>query len=260
MHPDFFQKSLDEGESFASPEAVFTFSKEGYGGISRNMHRFVREHIVRGTWKKKERPILINSWEAMYFDVKERKLLKLASQAAEAGIELFVLDDGWFGERENDQKALGDWQDNLGKLPDGLGGLSAKIHAMGLKFGIWVEPEMISENSKLYREHPEYAVRIPGKAAAVGRNQMLLDLTQTKVQDRIIADMSDVFRRGQVDYVKWDMNRHMSDYYSPALSKEEQGEFAHRYLLGLYRVLGELTSRFSDVLFEGCASGATGLT
>lgn len=255
MHPDFFQKSLDEGESFASPEAVFTFSKEGYGGISRNMHRFVREHIVRGTWKKKERPILINSWEAMYFDVKERKLLKLARQAAEAGIELFVLDDGWFGERENDQKALGDWQDNPEKLPDGLGGLSAKIHAMGLKFGIWVEPEMISENSKLYREHPEYAVRIPGKAAAVGRNQMLLDLTQTKVQDRIIADMSDVFRRGQVDYVKWDMNRHMSDYYSPALSKEEQGEFAHRYLLGLYRVLGELTSRFSDVLFEGCASG-----
>lgn len=255
MHPDFFQKSLDEGESFASPEAVLTFSKEGYGGISRNMHRFVREHIVRGTWKKKERPILINSWEAMYFDVKERKLLKLARQAAEAGIELFVLDDGWFGERENDQKALGDWQDNPEKLPDGLGGLSAKIHAMGLKFGIWVEPEMISENSKLYREHPEYAVRIPGKAAAVGRNQMLLDLTQTKVQDRIIADMSDVFRRGQVDYVKWDMNRHMSDYYSPALPKEGQGEFAHRYLLGLYRVLGELTSRFPDVLFEGCASG-----
>ena len=255
MHPDFFQKSLDEGESFASPEAVLTFSKEGYGGISRNMHRFVREHIVRGMWKKKERPILINSWEAMYFDVKERKLLKLARQAAEVGIELFVLDDGWFGDRENDQKALGDWQDNPEKLPDGLGGLSARIHAMGMKFGIWVEPEMISENSKLYREHPEYAVRIPGKAAAVGRNQMLLDLTQSKVQDRIIADMSDVFRRGQVDYVKWDMNRHMSDYYSPALPKEEQGEFAHRYLLGLYRVLGELASRFPDVLFEGCASG-----
>lgn len=255
MHPDFLQKALDEGESFVSPEAVLTFSKEGYGGISRNMHRFVREHIVRGTWKKKERPILINSWEAMYFDVKERKLLKLARQAAEVGIELFVLDDGWFGERENDQKALGDWQDNKDKLPDGLGGLSARIHAMGMKFGIWVEPEMISENSKLYREHPEYAVRIPGKAAAVGRNQMLLDLTQTEVQDRIIADMSDVFRRGQVDYVKWDMNRHMSDYYSPALPKEEQGEFAHRYLLGLYRVLGELTSRFPDVLFEGCASG-----
>ena len=255
IHPDFLEKLLEEGESFSSPEAVLTFSKEGYGGISRNMHRFVREHIVRGTWKKKERPILINSWEAMYFDVKERKLLKLARQAAAAGIELFVLDDGWFGERVNDQKALGDWQDNLEKLPDGLGGLSAKIHAMGMKFGIWVEPEMISENSKLYREHPEYAVQIPGKAHAEGRNQMLLDLTQPEVQNRILADMSDVFTRGHVDYVKWDMNRHLSDYYSPALPKEKQGEFAHRYLLGLYRILGELTSRFPDILFEGCASG-----
>ena len=255
IHPDFLEKVLDEGESFASPEAVLTFSKEGYGGISRNMHRFVREHIVRGTWKKKERPVLINSWEAMYFDVKERKLLKLAKQAAAVGIELFVLDDGWFGERGNDQKALGDWQDNLEKLPDGLGGLSAKIHAMGMKFGIWVEPEMISEDSKLYREHPEYAVQIPGKAHAEGRNQLLLDLTQPEVQNRILADMSDVFTRGQVDYVKWDMNRHLSDYYSPALPKEKQGEFAHRYLLGLYRILGELTSRFPDILFEGCASG-----
>lgn len=254
MHPDFLEKVLEEGESFSSPEAVLTFSKEGYGGISRNMHRFVREHIVRGTWKKKERPILINSWEAMYFDVKERKLLKLAKQAA-VGIELFVLDDGWFGERGNDQKALGDWQDNLEKLPDRLGGLSAKIHAMGMKFGIWVEPEMISEDSKLYREHPEYAVQIPGKAHAEGRNQLLLDLTQPEVQNRILADMSDVFTRGQVDYVKWDMNRHLSDYYSPALPKEKQGEFAHRYLLGLYRILGELTSRFPDILFEGCASG-----
>lgn len=255
MHPDFLEKVLEEGESFSSPEAVLTFSEEGYGGISRNMHRFVREHIVRGTWKKKERPILINSWEAMYFDVKERKLLKLAKQAAAVGIELFVLDDGWFGERGNDQKALGDWQDNLEKLPDGLGGLSAKIHAMGMKFGIWVEPEMISEDSKLYREHPEYAVQIPGKAHAEGRNQLLLDLTQPEVQNRILADMSDVFTRGQVDYVKWDMNRHLSDYYSPALPKEKQGEFAHRYLLGLYRILGELTSRFPDILFEGCASG-----
>ena len=255
IHPDFLEKVLNEGESFFSPEAVMTFSREGYGGISRNMHQFVREHIVRGTWKKKERPVLINSWEAMYFDVKQRKLLKLAKQAASVGIELFVLDDGWFGERENDQKALGDWQDNRDKLPDGLAGLSAKIHAMGLKFGIWVEPEMISEDSNLYRQHPEYAVKIQGKAHAEGRNQMLLDLTRTEVQDRIIADMSDVFQRGNVDYVKWDMNRNLSDYYSTSLSREQQGEFAHDYLLGLYRVLGELTRRFPDVLFEGCASG-----
>ena len=255
INPQNFDWKLDCGESFQTPEAVVVFSDKGLNGMSQTFHKLYQKRLARGYWRDRPRPILNNNWEATYFDFTEDRLVEIAAKAKECGVELFVLDDGWFGERENDQKALGDWQDNLGKLPDGLGGLSAKIHAMGLKFGIWVEPEMISENSKLYREHPEYAVRIPGKAAAVGRNQMLLDLTQTKVQDYAYECVAKILRSANIKYVKWDMNRHMSDYYSPALSKEEQGEFAHRYLLGLYRVLGELTSRFSDVLFEGCASG-----
>ncbi len=255
IHPDFFTWRLEAGDSFTSPEAVLTFSAEGYRGISKNMHAFVREHIVRGTWKKKERPVLLNSWEAMYFNIQERRVLKLAKAAAEAGIELFVLDDGWFGKRNSDKTSLGDWYDNMEKLPGGLAGLSKKIREMGLLFGIWVEPEMISEDSELYRAHPDWAVRIPGKAHSLGRNQMLLDLTRTEVQDYIIESMSDVFTRSKAAYVKWDMNRHMSDYYSQGLEAKKQGEFAHRYILGLYRVLEELTTRFPDVLFEACASG-----
>ena len=255
LQDEMFSYPLAEGETFYTPEVLLTFSGSGMNLLSQNLHRCIRQHICRGKYKESVRPVLVNSWEASYFDFDGDTLYELAKEAKHAGIDMLVLDDGWFGKRDDDNSGLGDWFVNEKKLGGTLGDMIKKINDLGVKFGIWVEPEMISENSKLYREHPEYAVRIPGKAAAVGRNQMLLDLTQTKVQDRIIADMSDVFRRGQVDYVKWDMNRHMSDYYSPALSKEEQGEFAHRYLLGLYRVLGELTSRFSDVLFEGCASG-----
>ncbi len=255
INPDFFEWRLEAGESFCSPEAVLTHSDTGYQGISENMHGFVRNHIVRGKWKKKERPILINSWEAMYFDISERKLLQLAKAAAGVGIELFVLDDGWFGKRDSDATSLGDWYDNKEKLPNGIKGLSEKIRKLGLRFGIWVEPEMVSEDSDLYREHPDWAVTIPEKAHALGRNQMLLDLSRSEVQDYIIESMSDVFRRGGVSYVKWDMNRHMSDYYGRALSAARQGEFAHRYILGLYRVLGELTERFPNILFEACASG-----
>lgn len=255
VNPDFFSWKLQSGECFESPEAVLTYSNQGYEGISTHMHAFVREHIVRGTWQKKERPILLNSWEATYFGVQEKKVLKLAKAASEAGIELFVLDDGWFGKRNNDSTSLGDWYDNKKKLPNGLAGVSARIKAMGMKFGIWVEPEMVSEDSDLYRAHPDWAVKIPGKAHALGRNQMILDLTRTHVQDYIIENMSDVFTRSKADYVKWDMNRHMSDYYSQGLSAEGQGEFSFRYMLGLYHVLDVLTTRFPDILFEACASG-----
>lgn len=255
IHPEFLEINLQPGESFCSPEAVQTFSGEGYQQISLHMHAFVREHIVRGYWKKRERPILINSWEAMYFDVKEKKVLKLAREAAKVGIELFVLDDGWFGKRNSDKEALGDWKDNNEKLPGGLAGLSGKIHAMGMKFGIWVEPEMVSENSELYRAHPDYAVTVPGTEPARGRNQLLLDLTREDVQEYLIREMTEVFTRSRADYVKWDMNRNFSDYYSQALPAEEQGAFAHRYVLGLYRVIRELTERFPEILFEGCASG-----
>lgn len=255
VHPDFFSWRLEPGKSFDSPEAVFTYSNAGYEGISLHMHQFVREHVVRGSWKKKERPVLLNSWEATYFGVQEKKILKLAKAAKDVGIELFVLDDGWFGKRNNDASSLGDWTDNKEKLPNGLSGLSKKIKDMGLMFGIWVEPEMVSEDSELYRTHPDWAVRIPGKEHAVGRNQMLLDLTREEVQQYIIDSMSDVFARSKTDYVKWDMNRHLSDYYSTALHTDCQGEFSFRYMMGLYHVLDELTKRFPDVLFEACASG-----
>lgn len=255
ISPDFFAWILESGEEFDSPEAVITFSSEGYQGISKSMHKFVREHIVRGEWKRKERPILLNSWEATYFDVREKKILRLAKAAADAGIELFVLDDGWFGKRNSDKESLGDWFDNKEKLPQGLKGLSNKIHELGLQFGIWVEPEMISEDSQLYRNHPDWAIQIPGKSHALGRNQMILDLTQTQIQDYIIDTMSDVFTRSNADYVKWDMNRHISDYYGQELTAQRQGEFAHRYIKGLYRVMQTLTERFPNILFEACASG-----
>ena len=172
-----------------------TYSHQGYQGVSGQLHYFVREHIVRGEWKHKERPILINSWEAMYFDVQEKKILRLARTAANAGMELFVLDDGWFGKRNSDASSLGDWYDNKEKLPTGLAGLSEKIHKLGLKFGIWVEPEMVSEDSDLYRKHPDWAVRIPGQEHALGRNQMVLDLTREEVRNYIIESMSDVISR-----------------------------------------------------------------
>lgn len=255
MNPDFFTWKLNVGESFDAPEAVLTYSTSGYQDISIHMHRFVREHIVRGEWKHKERPILINSWEACYFKVQESNVLKLAKAAKEIGIELFVLDDGWFGKRDHDRCSLGDWYDNKQKLPQGLGGLADKIRALGMDFGIWVEPEMVNEDSDLYRAHPDWAVRIPGREHSLGRNQMILDLSRKDVQDYIIESMSDVFSRSKTSYVKWDMNRHMSDYYSQALPKQQQGEFAHRYILGLYHVLEELTKRFPQILFEACASG-----
>lgn len=255
INPDFFEWTLEPGKSFDTPEAVLTYSNQGYQGISLHMHSFVREHIVRGNWKDKERPVLLNSWEAVYFDVQERKLLRLAKAARDVGIELFVLDDGWFGKRNSDASSLGDWYDNKEKLPTGLAGISKKIRDMGMQFGIWVEPEMVSEDSDLYRKHPEWAVRIPKKEHALGRKQMLLDLSREDVQAYLIEQMADVFSRSQVSYVKWDMNRHMSDYYSQQLSEERQGEFSHRYIMGLYHILEVLTKRFPDILFEACASG-----
>ncbi|MBO5460935.1 MAG: alpha-galactosidase [Ruminococcus sp.] len=255
INPEQFSWKLGAQERFEAPEAVFTFSEEGFGGISKHMHAFVREHIVRGEWKYKERPILLNSWEAAYFNFTESKLLKLAKTGKEAGIELFVLDDGWFGKRNSDTCSLGDWTPNSKKLPKGIKGIAEKVEALGLKFGIWVEPEMVNEDSDLYRAHPNWAVRIPGRGHSEGRNQMLLDFTRTEVQDNIIEQMSAVFSDGPVSYVKWDMNRNFSDLFSRALSADRQKEFGHRYILGLYRVVKTLVERFPHILFEGCASG-----
>ena len=255
INPQFFDWQLAPGECFEAPEAVMTYSHQGYNGLSQHMHRFVREHIVRGTWKKKDRPVLLNSWEASYFDFNEHKLLALAKAGKEVGIELFVMDDGWFGERNDDQHSLGDWDVNRKKLPGGLSGLCEKIKAQGLDFGIWVEPEMVNVNSNLYTAHPEWVIEIPGKPHSEGRTQRILDLSQTQVQDFVIEKMTEVFSSADISYVKWDMNRTFTDYFSQALPAERQQELAHRYVLGLYRCMRELTARFPKILFEGCAAG-----
>ena len=183
INPEGFTFVLEPGRSLQSPEAVMTYSDTGFGGVSSRMHAFVRRHIVRGLWADRERPVLLNSWEAAYFDINEKKLLKLAKEAKKCGIELFVMDDGWFGHRDDDTSSLGDWQENLSKLPGGVKQLADKINALGLEFGIWVEPEMVNEDSDLYRAHPEWAVRVPGQSHAEGRHQMLLDLTNKDVRD-----------------------------------------------------------------------------
>lgn len=255
INPFLFEYSVDAGESFVSPEAVMTYSDRGYNALSHNMHYFVKEHIVRGVYKRKKRPVLINSWETAYFKFDEAKLLKLAKAAKDVGIELFVLDDGWFGDRDSDTTSLGDWTENTKKLPNGLAGLSKKINELGMMFGIWVEPEMISKDSNLYRQHPEYAVRIPNREHSEGRNQMILDLTKEEVCDYVIKAMMEVFKKGNIEYVKWDMNRIFSDIYSDSLNGKSQGEFMHRYVLGLYKILKTLTEEFPNILFESCASG-----
>ncbi|MBD5505472.1 MAG: alpha-galactosidase [Lachnospiraceae bacterium] len=255
INPQSFCFRIGAGECFEAPEAVMSYSHEGYNGMSQHLHRFVREHIVRGKWKHKTRPVLLNSWEASYFDINERKLLQLAKAGKEVGIELFVMDDGWFGSRDDDTQSLGDWEVNRKKLPDGVEGLARKVKDLGLDFGIWVEPEMVNVKSKLYEEHPDWVLMIPDKPHSEGRNQRILDLTRKEVQDYIIEEMSRVFSSAEIAYVKWDMNRTVTDYYSSALPAERQGEVAHRYVMGLYRCMKELTERFPDILFEGCAAG-----
>ena len=255
INPQSFCFMIEPGQKFESPEAVMTVSCEGYNGMSHHMHEFVRECIVRGEWKKKARPVLLNSWEAAYFDINESKLLKLAKAGKEAGIELFVMDDGWFGTRNDDKQSLGDWHVNKKKLPGGLKSLCDKVNALGLDFGIWVEPEMVNTESGLYKAHPEWVMEIPGKPHSEGRNQRILDFANPEVVDFITEQMTNIFSSANISYVKWDMNRIFSDYYSQYLKPEQQGEVAHRYMMGLYRLMKTLTERFPHILFEGCASG-----
>ena len=257
INPQSFSYILDAGETFEAPEAVMTYSDKGFNAMSRNMHDFVRKHIVRGQWQYKERPVLLNSWEAAYFDISERKLYELAKAGHEVGIELFVMDDGWFGNRDDDSSSLGDWYVNKKKLPNGLKGICDKINALGMSFGIWVEPEMLNVNSDLYRLHPDWAMDIPGCAHSEGRNQRILDLCNPEVTEYIIDSMTKVFSSANIAYVKWDMNRIFSDYYSKYLKAQgrPQGETAHRYVMALGRIMRTLTERFPHILFEGCAAG-----
>jgi len=232
-----------------------SFAEDGFNALSGNFHRFIKKHILRGNWKEKERPILLNSWEACYFDINEEKIVELAKKAAEVGIELLVMDDGWFGKRNDDTTSLGDWVENPEKLPNGLKGLAERVRGAGVDFGIWVEPEMVSVDSDLYRAHPEWVMQIPGKPHTEGRNQRILDLSQSAVQDYIISSLSRIFDSAPVSYCKWDMNRIFSDYYSQALDAAHQQELMHRYQIGLYRCMREITEKYPDILFEGCASG-----
>lgn len=255
INPDGFSFILEPGTFFEAPEAVMTYSDHGYSAMSVQMQHFVREHIVRGEWKKKARPVLLNSWEAAYFKIDENKLLRLAKAAKEAGMELFVMDDGWFGERNDDKSSLGDWTVNTKKLSGGLEGLVEKVNALGLDFGIWVEPEMVNVNSDLYRTHPDWTMEIPGKPHSEGRTQRILDFANPKVVAYMTEQMTKVFSSANIAYVKWDMNRIFSDVYSQYLPVDRQGETAHRYILGVYQLASSLTKRFPKILFEGCAAG-----
>lgn len=255
INPDTFRWCLKGGDTFCSPEAVMVYSPCGLNGMSSQMHSFVRRQIVRGYWKDRERPVLINNWEATGYDFDEEKLLKLADAAVKEGIELFVLDDGWFGKREDDTTSLGDWSVNSRKLPSGIRSLSERIHSRGMMFGIWVEPEAVSEDSDLFRSHPDWRISTDGRDAGIGRNQYVLDWTREDVTSYMTDVISAVIEESRADYVKWDMNRFLSDFNSNGSGKYYMGEFFHRYVLGYYRVMKALTERFPKVLFEGCASG-----
>ena len=251
INPFCFDYELKEKEQFKSPYAVFTFSPKGINGARSNMFKFVNEHIIANRWKEALRPVIINNWEATYFKFTHSKAVSIAKSAREFGAELFVLDDGWFSTRNDDSNGLGDYWVNKKKLPHGLSGLAKSINKLGMKFGLWFEPESINPNSDLYKAHPDWVIRSSNLEPSQSRNQLLLDLTKVEVQDYIIENISNILKDANIEYIKWDMNRHMSDLPN----RLNVGEFYHRYILGLYRVLGELTNAHPHVLFEGCASG-----
>ncbi len=253
INPHCFEWILSPGEKFETPEAVMTYSNKGFNGTSHHMHDFINEHIVRENWKKKDRPVLLNNWEAHFFDFNEGKLLTLAKEAKKLGVELFVLDDGWFGKRNSDKAGLGDYNVNKKKLPTGIKGFANKIKNMGLGFGLWFEPEMVNEDSDLYRKHPEYAIKLPGRQEVLGRNQMVLDLCQKEVRDYIVHQVTTLLDEADISYVKWDMNRHIAEGFSTAL--KNQGEFYHRYILGLYEILERIFVPRPHILLESCSSG-----
>lgn len=253
INPSMFEWDLEANDSFETPTSIMSFSSKGLNDLSHHMHDFVNNHLVPRQFSRVDRPIVINSWEGFYFDFNEKKLLNLAKKAKSLGIELFVLDDGWFSSRNNDLSGLGDYDVNFKKLKHGLTGLSNKIHQMGMKFGLWFEPEMINPISKLYEKHPEYAIKIEGRTPALGRHQLILDMINPEVRAYIIKHMSHIIEDAKLDYIKWDMNRDMTDMFSNLIPN--QGMFYHSYMLGLYDVLSQLRTKYPDILIETCASG-----
>lgn len=254
LESHYFSWQLDKDDRFQTPEVLLSYTDKGFTGMTQNSHHFITKHLIRSSFVNKPRPILINNWEATYFEFTEEKILQLAQVASRAGIELFVLDDGWFGKRNNDESSLGDWKVNLDKLPNGLNGLAERINELGMKFGLWFEPEMISIDSDLYREHPDWAIHTEGRLPIYSREQLVLDLTKQEVCDYIIDSVSSILESANISYVKWDMNRNITSI-PEGLANDHRFEFHHRYMLGLYSVLDHLTKRFPDILFESCAGG-----
>ena len=255
INPELFRWELKPSEVFDTPEVIMSYSSNGMEKLSHNFHKVIREHVCRGKYKLAERPVLINNWEATYFDFNEEKILKIAEQAASLGVDMLVLDDGWFGKRDDDCSGLGDWFVSEEKLNGGLGKLAEKIKSLGMKFGLWFEPEMVSEDSDLYRSHPDWAIKIPSRNPVRSRYQLVLDMINPEVRDYLFGAISDILKNADISYIKWDMNRSICDWYTPCLSAENQGEMPHRYVLGLYELLERLTTAFPDVLFEGCSGG-----
>jgi alpha-galactosidase len=253
INPHCFEWELKENEVFETPEAVLSYTDQGFNQLSKHFHDFVNQHITPRQFSHVTRPVVLNSWEAFYFNFNQSKLIKLAKQAKQLGVELFVLDDGWFGHRDDDTSSLGDYFINKRKLPLGLSHLSKKIHHMGLKFGLWFEPEMVNPKSELYRMHPEYAVSIPGRTPSLGRNQLVLDLCQSDVVSYIKTQLKSIMDTAEIDYIKWDMNRHITDMYSHSL--RHQGMFFHQYILNLYDILLDIQQSYPHVLIETCSSG-----
>lgn len=255
LNPDCFAWRLEPGEAFQGPEAVLVYSAAGLNGMSQIYHKLYRTRLVRGVWRDRVRPILINNWEGTYFDFNEEKILEIARRAKEIGIEMFVLDDGWFGRRNLDNCSLGDWVVNPAKLPHGMNGLADRIHELGMQFGLWFEPEMISPDSDLYRAHPDWCLHVDGRERTLERSQLMLDLSRRDVQDFIIGAVGKILSEAQIDYVKWDYNRNMTEPFSGAQTPARQMETQHRYMLGLYHVMEEIVARFPNVLFESCSGG-----
>ena len=255
INPEGFRWALEPGEQLVAPEAVLVYSSDGVGGVSDAYHRLYRERLARGPWRDRPRPIVLNNWEGTYFAFDEAKLLAMATAARGVGVELFVLDDGWFGRRDDDTSSLGDWFVDRRKLPHGVDGLARSIEALGLRFGLWIEPEMVSERSELFAAHPDWAIGVPGRHRTPSRQQLVLDMSRGEIVDHLFEVLSGVLRSGPISYVKWDMNRNITEPFSSALPADRQGEFFHRYILGVYALWQRLTSAFPEILFESCSGG-----
>lgn len=255
INPENFTWQLDSGDSFETPQAVLVFSSEGLNGMSHIFHDLYREHLIRSPYRKTMRPILINNWEATYFNFDEKKLLDIAKEAHKDGIEMLVMDDGWFGHRNFDDSSLGDWFVNENKLKGGLKNLVDKVNEIGMKFGIWFEPEMVSPDSELFKNHPDYAIQIPGREPGMSRQQLVLDITRKEVRDCIYNQISKILHSANIEYVKWDMNRQLSDIGSLDLSGARNGEFFHRYVLAVYEMQERLITEFPNLLLENCSGG-----